>query len=355
MINLLDYSKEELRELLGGWGEPAYRADQLFGWLHQKQAASFSQMTNLPKPLRAKLEETASTGSLTVKKKLVSSIDGTVKYLYELSDGAAVESVGMTYRHGNSLCISTQVGCRMGCAFCASTLGGLQRNLTSGEMLGEVYQAVRELPQGETIGSIVLMGIGEPLDNYDHVVKFLQMLSHPDGFGMSLRHLSLSTCGLVEEIHRLAQLRLPLTLSVSLHAAEDGLRSQLMPINKRYPIADLLQACRDYFEATGRRVSFEYALIKGQNDSPSDAARLAGLLRGMNCHVNLIPHNPVRERAFARSTPRAVKEFQQALEQAGVNATLRREMGADVMAACGQLRQSQRESDFIPGGEEHHA
>lgn len=344
MINLLDLTLEELEELLAGWGEASFRAGQLFQWLHQHLATSFDQMTNLPKSLRQRLEENCTTGSLILKKRLVSAIDGTVKYLYGLSDGNAVEGVRMRYKHGNSLCISTQVGCRMGCGFCASTLGGLVRNLTAGEMLGEVYAAARDLPEGEKIGSIVLMGIGEPLDNFDNVCKFLELLSHPKGFGLSLRHVSLSTCGLVDGIYKLAEKKYPLTLSISLHAPDDESRSALMPVNRKYNIETLLAACRDYFAKTGRRVSFEYTLIHQKTDQVHQARRLAALLKGMNCHVNLIPLNAVRERELSRSTPRAVREFQQELEKAGITVTVRRELGADVMAACGQLRRESKES-----------
>jgi 23S rRNA (adenine2503-C2)-methyltransferase len=338
LINLLNLTLEELGNLLADWGEPSFRAGQLFQWLHQNLATSFDQMTNLPKSLRQRLEENCTTGSLILKKRLVSAIDGTVKYLYGLEDAAAVEGVVMRYHHGNSLCISTQVGCRMGCGFCASTLGGLVRNLSAGEMLGEVYAAARDLPEGEKIGSIVLMGIGEPLDNFENVCKFLELLSHPKGFGMSLRHVSLSTCGLVDGIYKLAEKKYPLTLSVSLHAPDDEMRSALMPVNRKYNIDALLTACRDYFAKTGRRVSFEYTLIHGKTDNVQQARRLAALLKGMNCHVNLIPLNAVGERELVRSTPRAIREFQQELEKAGITATVRRELGADVMAACGQLR-----------------
>lgn len=293
MINLLNLTLEELGNLLADWGEPSFRAGQLFQWLHQNLATSFDQMTNLPKSLRQRLEENCTTGSLILKKRLVSAIDGTVKYLYGLEDAAAVEGVVMRYHHGNSLCISTQVGCRMGCGFCASTLGGLVRNLSAGEMLGEVYAAARDLPEGEKIGSIVLMGIGEPLDNFENVCKFLELLSHPKGFGMSLRHVSLSTCGLVDGIYKLAEKKYPLTLSVSLHAPDDEMRSALMPVNRKYNIDALLTACRDYFAKTGRRVSFEYTLIHGKTDNVQQARRLAALLKGMNCHVNLIPLNAV--------------------------------------------------------------
>ncbi len=339
-VNLLDYTKDELSAFLADWGEAPYRAAQLFGWLHKKRAGSLDEMTDLPAALRQRLAAFGHIGRLEIRRRLESATDGTVKYLYGLCDGAAVESVVMRYRHGNSVCISTQVGCRMGCAFCASTIGGLARDLTAGEMLAEIYEAARALPDGEKIGSVVLMGIGEPLDNFENVCRFLQLLSHPAGFGLSLRHLSLSTCGLADGIRKLAERGYPLTLSVSLHAPDDALRSSLMPVNRRYPVADLLEACRAYFAATGRRVSFEYALIKDINDTPAHARSLAKLMKGMACHVNLILHNPVPERDFQRSTPQAVRGFQQLLNREGVAATVRRELGADLAAACGQLRQS---------------
>ena len=332
-------------EELTGWmkeemGQPAYRARQLFQWLHEKQAESFSQMTNLPGELREKLENTAAAQPVKVKMRLESSQDGTRKFLYQLRDGNLVEGVWMEYRHGPSLCISTQVGCRMGCVFCASTLGGKVRDLTPGEMLGEVYEAQRQM--GRRISSLVLMGIGEPLDNYDNVVKFLRLLSSPQGQNLSLRHVSLSTCGLVDRIRDLAKLRLGLTLSVSLHAPDDRVRSGLMPVNKRWDTAQLISACKDYFDATGRRISFEYALMDQINDSPQQAEQLGLLLRGLNCHVNLIPLNPVREReALGRSRPDAVALFATRLAQMGVNVTVRRELGQDIAAACGQLRRQQ--------------
>lgn len=345
-IDLLSLPADRLAELLQEWGEPAWRAAQLFDWLHAKQAQSFGEMTNLPAALRAALAEKSEINSPKVKKRLVSTIDGTVKYLYGLSDGQTVESVLMRHRHGNSLCISTQVGCRMGCGFCASTLGGLERNLRAGEMLGQVYAAGRD--SGRRIGSVVLMGIGEPLDNLDNVLDFLSILSSPQGMGMSLRHVSLSTCGLADAIRELAGHRLPLTLSVSLHAPDDALRDRLMPVNRRYNLRSLLDACRYYFETTGRRVSFEYALIDSVNDTQRHARALADLLAGMNCHVNLIAHNAVAEREYRRSGPDTVRRFQDILAQRGINATLRRELGTDIRAACGQLRRGQRAA---PGAE----
>ena len=341
--DLLGLFPDELEDFLRQMGQPSYRAKQIFGWLHQKRARSFGEMTNLPASLRVGLEENCKIGRVNVQKRLVSSIDGTVKYLYGLSDGNLVEGVLMPYRHGNSLCISSQVGCRMGCGFCASTLGGLSRNLTPGELLGQVYAAADDIRPGK-VGSVVMMGVGEPLDNFDNVCRFLELISHPEGFGMSLRHLSLSTCGLVDGIYKLAEKKYPLTLSVSLHAADDELRSSLMPINRKFGISALLKACRDYLAATGRRISFEYSLIRGINDSPEHAKQLASLLRGMNCHVNLIAHNKVNERELSRSSPKTVRDFQSRLESLGISVTLRRELGADINAACGQLRRTEQDS-----------
>ncbi len=327
---------EELEAAIKVLGEPQYRAAQVFTWLHQKRALSFAEMTNLSKPLREKLEEGFVIPRVTVRRKLVSELDGTVKYLYELEDGETVEAVLMRYHHGNSLCISTQVGCRMGCSFCASTLCGCVRNLTAAEMLCEVEEAERD--SGEKVSSLVLMGIGEPLDNYDNVVRFMSLLSAPDGINMSLRHVSLSTCGLVPQIDELAKLRLGLTLSVSLHAPNDQLRSRTMPVNRRYPIGELLDACRRYARDTSRRISFEYALIAGENDSEANARELAARLKGMLCHVNLIPVNPVAERGYRASSREAVERFTRILDQAGIAVTVRRRLGSDINAACGQLR-----------------
>ena len=336
-IDLLGLLPDELETFLSQMGQPSYRAKQIFGWLHQKRVRSFGEMTNLPASFRAELEGVCEIGRINVQKRLVSSIDGTVKYLYGLRDGDMVEGVLMPYRHGNSLCISSQAGCRMGCAFCASTLGGLSRNLTPGELLGQVYAAADDVHPGR-VGSVVMMGVGEPLDNFENVCRFLELLTHPDGFGMSLRHLSLSTCGMVDGIYKLAEKKFPLTLSVSLHAPNDELRSTLMPINRKFGISALMKACRDYLAATGRRISFEYSLIQDINDSAEHAKQLAALIKGMNCHVNLIAHNKIDERNLSRSGPKTVRDFQSQLERLGVSVTLRREMGTDLSAACGQLR-----------------
>lgn len=319
-------------------GEPKYRAGQIYQWLHKKQVSSFGEMTDLPAALRRKLEETACLSNPRTRLRLTSALDGTQKFLFAFADGNCVETVWMEYRHGPSLCISTQVGCRMGCKFCASTLGGLVRNLTAGEMLGEVYQAQRET--GRPISSLVLMGIGEPLDNLENVLDFLAILSSPEGQNLSLRHVSLSTCGLVPGIRTLMEKKLGLTLSVSLHAADDATRSGIMPVNQKYPIGELMAVCKEYFATTGRRVSYEYALIDGVNDTPDEARKLAALLRGQNCHVNLIPVNPVAERDTRRSSREAVKKFAGELGGRGINATVRRELGSDISAACGQLRRS---------------
>ncbi len=321
---------------LAGLGLPRFRAGQVYGWLHQKRVSTFAEMTNLPAALRGQLDEKYYINAIQVKKKLVSKLDGTVKYLYELRDGNCVEAVLMHYHHGSSLCISSQVGCRMGCKFCASTLAGYVRDLTASEMLDEVYTAQRD--SGSRVDGVVLMGIGEPLDNFDNVMDFLELLSSPQGLNLSLRHVSLSTCGLVDKIYALAQRRLQLTLSISLHAPNDEIRDRSMPINRKYNMERLLAACRDYFAVTGRRISFEYALIAGVNDSPACARQLAERLRGMGAHVNLIPVNEVRETGFKRGSRAQIQGFQRQLQQLGVNATIRRELGADISAACGQLR-----------------
>lgn len=339
MIDLMSLTYAQLGEYIAGLGQPAYRAGQLYDWLHHKRATSFDQMTNLPSALRQRLADDGFLTAVKVRRKLVSQKDDTVKYLFEMADGECVEGVLMTYHHGTSLCISTQVGCRMGCKFCASTLGGLVRNLTPGEMLGEVYAATAD--SGKRVDSLVLMGIGEPLDNYDNLLSFLEILSSPQGLNLSLRHVSLSTCGLVDRIDQLAQQRLGLTLSVSLHAPNDQIRMQTMPINARWGIDELLAACRHYFDKTGRRVSFEYALIAGVNDAPDQAIELAERLRGMQCHVNLIPVNQVKERDYRRGRTQAVERFRKTLESHGVNATVRRELGSDINAACGQLRREE--------------
>ncbi len=328
--------------------EPKYRAKQVFSWL--MKGASFDEMSNLPAALRKKLSEHCLIKTPTVKRKLVSSLDGTVKYLYELFDGNTVEAVYMKYEHGNTLCVSSQVGCRMGCRFCASTKSGRVRNLSASEILGEVIAAERDT--GTRISNIVMMGIGEPLDNFDETVRFLRLVSHPDGLNVGLRHISVSTCGVVPKIYELAKLSLPITLSISLHAANDRSRSEIMPVNDAYSLDALMTACRDYFADTKRRISFEYTLIAGKNDSSSHAFELAELFRKymrqngkpQPVHVNLIPLNDVEGTGMTRPNKKAIENFVSELSRRGVNATVRRRLGPDINAACGQLRIS--ESDL---------
>ncbi len=332
-IDILSLTRDELTAELTAMGEKAFRAKQIYDWLHVKKVSDFSQMSNISAQLKAALEKKFCLKSLIIKKKLVSDIDNTVKYLYGMPDGESVETVLMEYKHGNSLCISTQVGCRMGCRFCASTIAGFVRHLLPSEMLLQIYETERD--SGRHVDSIVLMGIGEPLDNFDNVMKFLTLLND-EGEGMSLRHISLSTCGIVDKIYELAELKTGLTLSISLHAATDEKRSSIMPINKKYDLKQLMTACRDYFKKTGRRISFEYSLIEGVNDTEQSADELIKLIGGMLCHVNLIPINEIRERDYKKS--RYVERFQKRLTDAGINATVRRTLGADISAACGQLR-----------------
>lgn len=330
--DILSLTKEELEEKIVAIGEKKFRAKQIYEWLHTYKVEEFSKMTNLSAQLREKLDDNFWINSLKIQKRLVSNIDNTVKYLYGLSDGEKVETVVMEYKHGNSICISTQVGCKMQCKFCASTKAGFVRNLLPSEMLQQIYTSERD--SGRRINHVVLMGIGEPLDNYDNVVKFLRILSEKED--MSLRHVSVSTCGLVNRIYELADLKLGITLSVSLHAPTNKLRSSVMPVNDRYPIEELMKACRYYFDTTGRRISYEFALIDGVNDNRESADALIKLLRGQNCHVNLIPVNEIKEGIFRRSE--SVEKFKQMLIDGGLNATVRRTLGADISAACGQLR-----------------
>lgn len=337
--DIKSFSLEELQDEIVKLGEAKFRAKQIFQWLHQKQVDTFEEMTNISTKLQRQLSDEFYINSLNIAKKLVSHLDDTVKYLYELRDGEFIESVLMHYHHGYSVCISTQVGCKMGCSFCASTIAGFVRHLTPSEILDQIYAVQKD--SGQQISNVVLMGIGEPLDNYDNVVKFLRLLSCPEGVNLSLRHVSLSTCGIVDRIYQLAELRLGLTLSVSLHAPNDRLRSETMPVNRRYPLDSLLQACRHYADVTHRRISFEYALIQGVNDSEQCARELVSRLRGMLCHVNLIPVNQVNERSYRASDKAFIYNFQKILTDSGVNATVRRTLGADINAACGQLRRSQ--------------
>ena len=329
------YTEPQLAELVKEMGQPVFRAKQLFKWLHEKQARSFSAMTDQPKAFLAALEERFFIETLETERRQQSK-DGTVKYLFRLPDGNCIETVLMRYSYGNTVCVSTQVGCRMGCRFCASTQGGRVRNLTAGEIANEVYAAARDT--GERVSHIVLMGIGEPLDNFDHVMDFLSIISSPNGVNIGMRNISLSTCGLVPMIYKLAERHLGLTLSVSLHAPTDEMRSSMMPVNDVYPVEQLIRACRDYQQETGRRVSFEYSMVNGVNDSPQTARRLAQLIKGMGAHVNLIPINPVDGSPYSATDAANVKRFQTLLTELGVNATVRRRLGTDISAACGQLR-----------------
>ena len=327
---------DELKAALAQMGEKPFRAGQLFSWLHK--GARFDEMTNLPLSLREKLKAVGVDQPVEIREKRVSQLDGTRKFLYALRDGNCVEGVLMRYHYGCTLCLSTQVGCRMGCRFCASTLDGCVRNLTAAEMLGQVQCANRTLSGEERVHNIVLMGSGEPLDNYEQVVRFLRLVSHPEGLNIGLRHISMSTCGLVDQMKRFAQEGLPVTLSLSLHAPNDPIRRQLMPIANRYTIDETLDACRNYIEKTGRRVVFEYALVDGVNASPACAEELSSRLRGMQCHVNLIPLNTVKERNLFGVTEAQVRAFLETLEKRHISATRRREMGDDIEGACGQLR-----------------
>lgn len=343
-LDLKSMSVAEMEAAFAGFGAPPFRARQVFRWMHRRAACDFAEMTDLPGDLRARLSVEADLGCAVVVRRQEDPDDGTVKLLLRLGDGETVETVLLRYRFGHTVCISTQAGCRMGCAFCASTVGGLARNLTSGEMVEQVLAAVRELrarsgdPEAR-VSRVVLMGIGEPLENYDAVVKFLRLIHEPAGLALSYRHMTVSTCGLAPEVRRLAREGLPITLAVSLHAPNDELRGRLMPVNRRYPLGDLLPACAEYGERTGRRVTFEYALVEGVNDAPELARELARLLRGTLGHVNLIPLNP-SGRGLRGSPPERVEAFRGALERAGVAVTVRRELGTGIDAACGQLRRA---------------
>ena len=325
----------EMEQLFKNLGQPAFRAKQVYAWLH-KGVRSYEEMTNLPKGLRETLEQNYPICAPKPVRKQESQKDGTIKYLWELSDGNCVETVLMRYHYGNTVCISTEVGCRMGCAFCASTLGGLVRRLEPFEMLDQVL--FTQVDSGLPVSHIVLMGIGEPLDNFDNVMRFLELVNSPEGMNISMRHISLSTCGLVPVIDKLAEKKLQLTLSVSLHAPTDAVRNTIMPVNKAYDTEALLQACRRYYEKTGRRISFEYAMINGVNDTEEAAKTLLKRLKGLPAHMNLIPLNHVEESPLKPSTRQAVMRFQQILEQGGVPATVRRTLGGDIDASCGQLR-----------------
>lgn len=333
MIDIKSMMPEEIAAYLKELGQPAFRAKQVFRWLY-RGVSSFEEMSDLPKALRQKLAESCQLTPPTVARKQVSARDGTIKYLWQLSDGNCIETVLMRYKHGNTVCISCQVGCRMGCAFCASTLAGRVRNLTPAEMVDQVL--FTQLDSGTEVSNIVLMGIGEPLDNFDTVMRFLTLANHPDGLNIGMRHISLSTCGLTEQIDKLAQYRLQLTLSVSLHAPDDETRSRIMPVNRSVGVEKLMETCRRYFQTTGRRISYEYAMIDGVNDADWQADLLARHLKGMPGHVNLIPLNEVEESPLRPS--RRVAAFQKRLEEQGVTVTVRRRLGSDIDASCGQLR-----------------
>jgi len=337
-IDLRSLPQEELTAQLVAKGYPAFRAKQIREWL-DRGVTDFDRMSNLPKDLRQALAALYSVPGVTILRKLVSAIDGTVKYLFQLDDGETVESVLMQYKHGWSQCLSTQVGCKMGCTFCATGMGGFIRDLSAAEMIGQIEAAQQDT--GVRVSSIVLMGMGEPLDNYEQVVRFLRMLGEEGGVHIGMRHISLSTCGVVPGIYRLMEEQIPLTLSISLHAPNDEIRSCSMPVNRRWPMDELLRACRDYIAATGRRISFEYAMIDGVNDSDAHAAELAERLRGMLCHVNLIPVNAVEGKAQRRSSRERIRSFMEVLQKKGINATVRRTLGADINASCGQLRRQQ--------------
>lgn len=334
-IDIRSMSFDELSAVVSTLGQPSFRTGQIFSWL-QSGVTHWDEMTNIPAVLRAKLAEGYYIVTANIKKRLESVIDDTVKYLYEMHDGELVESVLMKYNHGYSLCISTQVGCRMGCSFCATGLYGLTRNLTASEMLAQITSAERD--KGIRVSNVVLMGMGEPLDNFDNVVRFLQLASDERGLNIGMRHISLSTSGLVPGIYKLMEYKFPITLSVSLHAPNDELRSSIMKVNRSFGIESLMKACRDYIAVTGRRISFEYALIEGVNDSDRCAKQLAVLMRGMLCHVNLIPANPVKENSYKKPDRQRLEHFCKLLCSLGVNTTIRRTLGADIDASCGQLR-----------------
>lgn len=339
-LDIRSMSLDALGELLSDLGQPKFRALQIFKWL-QSGVESFDEMTNIPLNLRQKLEDISYIATVKALRRYVSKIDGTVKYVYELFDGELIESVLMKYEHGYTVCISTQVGCRMGCKFCASGIYGLTRNLTASEMLAQITYAQRD--NNIRVSNIVMMGMGEPLDNFDNSVKFLKLVSDDNGLNIGLRHISLSTSGVVTGIKKLAEYNMPITLSISLHAPNDEIRSSTMPVNKKWNIDALLAACREYQKVTTRRISFEYALIEGVNDSDENAKELAGRLKGIMCHVNLIPANPVKENTFKKPNRKAIIAFQKKLESYGITATIRRTLGADINASCGQLKKKTKE------------
>ena len=341
--NIRNLTKKELNEAMEALGEKSFRAKQIYEWLHVKLARSTEEMTNVSKTLRAMLDEKYNCEGLKIVEVQSSQIDSTKKFLFGLPDGNVIESVWMKYRDWNSVCISSQVGCKMGCRFCASTLDGCVRSLTAGEMLDEVYSIQRYT--GERVSNIVVMGSGEPMDNYDNIVKFVHMISNEDGLHISQRNLTVSTCGIVPKMYDLAEEHLEITLALSLHAPTDEKRRLLMPIANKYSLKEVIGACRNYFNKTGRRITFEYALVAGNNDTDEDASELSALIGDLNCHVNLIPVNPIKERDFKRSNLKAITRFKNKLEKNKINVTIRREMGSDIDGACGQLRRKHMEEN----------
>lgn len=336
MKDLRSAGEEEMEEIALSMGEKAFRGRQLFQWVHSKRVQAFDEMTNLPAGFRSKLKETHIISGVTMAEKQVSGQGDTAKYLFALPDGNVIESVWMKYHHGNSVCISSQVGCRMGCTFCASTLMGLSRNLTAGEMLSQIYEIQEE--SGERVSNVIVMGMGEPLDNYDNLIRFIRLISDEKGLHISQRSITVSTCGLVPRIRDLMREHLQITLAISLHAPNDEIRKRTMPVAKKYSIEEIFAVCREYFRETGRRITFEYSMIRGVNDREEQAEELARRCQGLNCHINLIPLNEVKERDCMRSTDADISRFKTILEKHQINVTVRREMGSDIDAACGQLR-----------------
>ena len=341
------YTYEELQEEMAALGEKKFRAKQLYEWLHVKLAGSFDEMTNLSRELRERLNEAYTILPVEMLERQESNLDGTNKFLFMLHDQNVVESVLMRYKHGNSVCISSQVGCRMGCRFCASTIGGLVRNLSASEMLGQVY-AIQRIT-GERVSNVVIMGTGEPLDNYENFLRFIRLLTDEHGLHISQRNVTVSTCGIVPKMRELAEEDLQITLALSLHGTTQEKRKELMPVANKYGLQDVLHACDEYFEKTGRRITFEYSLVHGVNDTDEDAAELVRILKPRNCHLNLIPVNPVRERSFVRPSRKNALNFKNKLEKSGINVTIRREMGSDIDGACGQLRRRYAEEDTRTG------
>lgn len=345
MTEIKSYNYEELNNVIKELNVPKFRCEQIYSWLHQKGAMTFDEMLNIPKDLRQKLSEEYFIAGVEIEDKYVSKIDETVKYLFKLYDDEYVEAVIMKYSYGYTICISSQVGCKMGCKFCASTLAGFKRNLLPSEMESQIHIAQKDL--GIRISHIVLMGIGEPLDNYDNVIKFMRTVNNDKGLNISLRDITLSSCGIVPKIYDLINEGMPITLTLSLHAPNDKLRSSMMTINDKWGVSEVIKACKDYAKRTSRRVSFEYTLINGKNDTKECAVELAQLLKGFNCHVNLIPVNDVEERGNVRSSDTSIRKFQETLTKLGINATIRRTLGKDINASCGQLRRKKKDGDVI--------